>query len=210
MTYGQEKVLHLASRYMAQSYAILNRTRLTDNDVTIISNNCWGGNFERHMGRGYSSPFVNLFIYADCYLKIISSIEKYVNCSPLVDRASRYRGGTLSYPIIHLIDVELHCIHYVDDDVALANWLRRAQRMKMCNMFFVFSMRDGATSRHAEIFLSSAEPNRLMFSYESSADPRQVRLRYGSSRGQVGPADIIAGPSYWNSNIVSRLNSCFG
>ena len=54
------------------------RRHLRNRNVTIISENCWGGILCQYLGIGYNSPFVGLLVPAPDYIKILRSLREYV------------------------------------------------------------------------------------------------------------------------------------
>ena len=54
------------------------RRTLRNREVTIISENCWGGFMCQFTGMRYNSPFVGLLVPAPDYIKILRSLREYV------------------------------------------------------------------------------------------------------------------------------------
>ena len=54
---------------------------LKNKDFVIISDNCWGGAVYQWYDRPYNSPFVGLGIYGECYIKLLSNFDYYMNIS---------------------------------------------------------------------------------------------------------------------------------
>lgn len=113
---------------------------LFNKDFTIISNNCWGGHVYQDLELNYKSPFVGMFLYSRCYLKLLKNLEYYLRqelkftTSSIYEEANEKRKKTY-YPIAMLDDIELHMLHYKNEEEALTKWNRRKSRMNMDNMF---------------------------------------------------------------------------
>src|SRR5699024_4328392 len=55
------------------------RLKLTHRDITIISNNCWGGFIYQKYGLEYRTPTIGLFFLGDDYVKFCSKLEFYLS-----------------------------------------------------------------------------------------------------------------------------------
>ncbi|HHS93529.1 MAG TPA: DUF1919 domain-containing protein, partial [Campylobacterales bacterium] len=53
----------------------IHQLKINKHDFSIISNNCWGTFIYKKYGLPYQSPFVNLFIFADDYLKLLENFS---------------------------------------------------------------------------------------------------------------------------------------
>jgi uncharacterized protein (DUF1919 family) len=62
-----------------EKFRFLNRFGLYNKDFTIISDNCWGGLVYKHFAMPYRSPFVNLFLFPPCYIKLLEDFENNTN-----------------------------------------------------------------------------------------------------------------------------------
>jgi uncharacterized protein (DUF1919 family) len=51
------------------------RLRLKQTDFTIISNNCWGTFIYKKFDLPYQSPFVNLLIFAEDYIRMLENFS---------------------------------------------------------------------------------------------------------------------------------------
>lgn len=56
---------------------------IKNKNVTIISNNCWGGFMYQSCKLEYQSPFVGLFILAPCYIELLERFDEVIN-RPLI------------------------------------------------------------------------------------------------------------------------------
>lgn len=98
-------------------------------NFVIISNNCWGGQLYKWYNKPYNSPFVGLGIHADCYLKLISNFDLYMNQKLVFIKESKYNYREVNYPLALLNDVEIHFTHYKTMQEAKTKWERRTERM---------------------------------------------------------------------------------
>jgi uncharacterized protein (DUF1919 family) len=136
------------------------RTKIQNNDFSIISNNCWGGFVSQYFGLSYNSPFVGLFIFSPDYIKLLRNIKYYLslNLCFINPNNSRYKDELMKnntirkYPIGLLDDVEIHFLHYKDTAEAFEKWERRKKRINFNNMIVKFCERDLATEDLIEQF----------------------------------------------------------
>lgn len=132
--------------------------RLASIPFVIVSNNCWGFQVYQLLGRFYNTPFVGVFIYPKCYLKLIENFPGIQAERLLFSNHSRYFEAKAKYPIgILFQDVEIHFLHETDESVAANKWHRRVDRMmvsikngeKVCAKF---CDRDGAVAEDLIMF----------------------------------------------------------
>lgn len=132
-------------------YAVARR-RLRNNGVCIIANNCWGGFMYRYFRIPFSSPFIGLFVMAPDYIRILESpgLLELPLCF-IEPSSSRYpdtvRAQNRAYPIAVLgdTDIEIHFLHYGDEDEAREKWNRRLGRIDWDNAIVAFHDGDGFT-----------------------------------------------------------------
>lgn len=110
--------------------------RLVDKKISIISNNCWGGLVYRTLGIECRSPFKNLFLKDYDYLKVISDLERYMCCEPEFVRFGIDMHSKEKYPVLKILDVEIHCNHTKNVKTAVAEWNRRRKKLNLDNIFF--------------------------------------------------------------------------
>jgi len=126
------------------------RMRLRNRRVSIISNDCWGGRMCKFYNLEFHSPFVGLFICGPDYVAILEHPEVLELPLRFFDVGkSRYidfltKVGQLSHPAAYLGDtgLEIHFLHYENEEVALAKWSRRVKRIDWNNAIVKFSDRD--------------------------------------------------------------------
>lgn len=109
--------------------------KLKESRISIISNNCWGGTIYNTLGMECLSPFKNLFLKDDSYLRMLGNLDHYLSCNPEFGgwATDIHKGNT--YPILKLDDVLIHCNHDSEFETALRNWNRRLKRLNRENLF---------------------------------------------------------------------------
>lgn len=120
--------------------------KLQNKDFVIISNNCFGGEAYQMLKLPYNTPFVGLFLYGPCYLKLLQNFDFYLQQDLVFINKSVYKESVQTYPIALLYDVELHFLHYKSQDEVLDKWNRRLERLKKrinkADFFFQISDQD--------------------------------------------------------------------
>lgn len=109
--------------------------KLKESRISIISNNCWGGTVYHTLGLECISPFKNLFLEDDSYLRMLCNLEYYLHCVPSFGGWAIDIHSGKKYPILKLDDVLLHCNHDDDYEAAVQNWNRRLKKINKDNLF---------------------------------------------------------------------------
>ena len=66
-------------RKLRGSFSEKQIAKLQNKNFVIISNNCFGGQAYRSLQLPYNTPFVGLFLYGPCYLKLLQNFGFYLN-----------------------------------------------------------------------------------------------------------------------------------
>lgn len=114
-------------------------------EIIVISNTCVGAEIYHNFKMEYTSPFIGTLIPNDEeYLKLCRNVLYYINIEPVFNmepkngtvfdqqndgKYYKHKSIKTPYPVIHLEDIEIHCIHDTFEN-AKAKWLRRVQRAK--------------------------------------------------------------------------------
>lgn len=142
--------------------------KLQNKDFVIISNNCFGGQAYQWLKLPYNTPFVGLFLYGQCYLKLLQNFDFYLKQDLVFVTKSAYKDIIQAYPIALLYDVELHFLHYKTQQEVIDKWYRRLERLKeqinYDNFFFQISDQDLIDENIIEAFHKLDFKNKLSFS----------------------------------------------
>lgn len=201
------KIADRIQRKLKANYLRTYKHKLQVKDFTVVSNNCWGGILYQDLGLPYQTPFVNMFMFADCYLKLVKNFNTYMRIEMVVSNASRYFETPTTYPVGHLNDVEIHFIHYSFSDPVLEMWQRRCERINYEKLLFVMSERDGSTPQHIEDFNSQSFA-KLVFTRFKYLGKDVYRI-FPFLSNEVLPADVLMGFSYRAVNPVKWINQKF-
>lgn len=111
------------------------RTFLIKNkEITIISNNCFGGMFYKHYGLKFNSPTIGLFIRPSEYIKFLECLPQIVGGGyTLIEKTA----AEVKWPVgvLHVNqsneDVEINFMHYKNFKEAETKWNRRMSRIDL-------------------------------------------------------------------------------
>lgn len=121
--------------------------RIRNKQVTIISNNCWGGFMYQSCRIKYNSPFIGLYMYAPEYIALLRNL-KYNLSQPLrfiKHEQSIYKNIVPTQYILGVLGdtgIEIVFMHYHLEEEALEKWNRRMRRINWNNMIVKFSDTD--------------------------------------------------------------------
>lgn len=123
-------------RYLQRLRNRVNRKRLTNPKVTIISSNCAGGILYHWLGLQFRSPFINLYLENKDFLLAMENFDDFIN-APIVE----CKDSGLHYPlgISKCLGIKIHFMHYDSFQSALAKWNERKKRMDMDNICVMFT-----------------------------------------------------------------------
>lgn len=143
---------------------------LGNKNFVIVSNNCWGGALYRWYKRSYNTPFVGLFLYGPCYMKLLSNFHYYMSLDLKFVKSSKYPDREVTYPVALLGDIEIHFTHYKNEEEAKTKWERRTKRMlqekKLDNYFFKICDRERVTKKHLLDFHELPYKNKVSFALD--------------------------------------------
>lgn len=166
------EIFRLLARKFYLKYTYRCRRQMINNDeFTIISNNCWGGIVYQSYGIRYNTPTVGLFIMADDYIKLLTNLQKYIDCKlrfidPNTSKWYQILKDTSQYgryPIGILEDIEIHFLHYKDKNEAIEKWNNRCKRINWNRLLVKFNDQNGCTSEHIEKFKELNYINKICF-----------------------------------------------
>lgn len=109
--------------------------KLKESNISIVSNNCWGGIVCNTLGIQCRSPFKNLFVLDDDYIKLLKNLRDYMEKPLCFERYSTDIHNNETYPVFKLDDIEIHCNHSGSEAEALEDWNRRVKLINYNNLF---------------------------------------------------------------------------
>jgi uncharacterized protein (DUF1919 family) len=174
------------TQYRNTLATLLNQPAAGLSDITVISNDCWGGALYQEFHWEYRSPFVGLAIMAPDYLHLLSDLKGFLNSPLRFKNSSRYpevntrrEDPTERYPIgvlgsLH-DDLEIHFIHYHSEEEATSKWNRRIERMNWNRLVYKFAAdKDHSTPQLLRQFDQLPFPIKIAFSKNPHPELKQV------------------------------------
>lgn len=116
--------------FTLKKYRHLQRSQLS-----IFAMHCFGGLMSHLFGLSFRSPFVNLFLNEQDYLRFLHMPSQYLEEKLTLKEMKWQADLKFDYPIFMLDDVEIHMNHYSDVAEAIAKWNERKQRINWYNLF---------------------------------------------------------------------------
>ena len=110
--------------------------KLKNSNLSIVSNNCWGGLICHTLGIECLSPFKNVSFSDADYIKLLKSFKEYLKLDPIWkgEKALDQNSNT-QVPILKLGDITIKCNHELDGEIAIKNWKRRRNKFNWDNIF---------------------------------------------------------------------------
>ena len=154
---------HLNSR--REIYHTMLRRELKNSDFSVISSNCNGCVILSDLNQRFNSPFVNLWISAQDYMKLLKNFDHYMK-----EDVAFVKVEGIDYPVGRIDDILLYFQHYKSEKEALSKWNERKKRLNMDNCFVLFAERDGCTYQDLVEFDKLPWPNKVVFTHKEYKD----------------------------------------
>ncbi|MCI8273208.1 MAG: DUF1919 domain-containing protein [Clostridia bacterium] len=181
----------------------INNKRIKNKDITIISNNCWGGIFYRNNNLEYLSPTLGLFFMAEDYIKFIYNLKEYIHSElsfiSLEDSKHKEYLKKLNYksPIGKINDIEIMFLHYENEQEALEKWERRKKRINWNKIIYKFSDQNMCTYEQLKKFEEFNAKNKICFTTRKYEGIDTIQLKKFEKCECVGD-DIKTYKKYFN------------
>ena len=109
--------------------------QLQQSKLSIFAMNCFGGLLSNTLGLPFRSPFVNMFMTEEDYIKFLSKPREYMDKELVFMKNGFEPNLKVEYPIFGLGDVSIHMNHYHNAEEAAATWNERKTRINWQNLF---------------------------------------------------------------------------
>lgn len=123
--------------FTLDKYRKLQRSRLS-----IFSMNCFGGLISNSLGLPFRSPFVNMFLSAQDFVKFARAPRVYLEEDFEFQETKFYHNGNHDYPVFKLGNVVVSMLHYYTKEDAFAKWHERKARINWYNLLAVMCTED--------------------------------------------------------------------
>lgn len=155
----------LKLRWLDYRHSVINRRnkkRLTNYSPTLVCSNCTGGLLYHWLGLRFNSPFINLYLTDEDFVKALESWDEFMSYEIQEDKDT-----DKSYPVgVGYNDVKIHFMHYATFEEAKTKWDERKRRMSkdIDNYGFMLTNWRGDFSI-LERFDKLSFKNKIAFSY---------------------------------------------
>ncbi len=113
--------------FTLDKYRRLQRSRLS-----IFSINCFGGFVSHLLGLPFRSPFINLWLENEDFIKFLRAPRVYLEYPPHFEKLY---AEDQPYPVASLGNISLNMMHYKTFDEARDAWERRKTKINWYNLF---------------------------------------------------------------------------
>ena len=175
----KKKIINLYKKTIGK----INNNKIKNKNITIISNNCWGGIFYRNNNLEYCSPTLGMFFMADEYIKFIYEMKKYIESEIQfisVDQ-SRYCQylKMIKYDglVAQILDLEICFLHYDSEEEAKEKWNRRKERINWDNILFKFNDQNLCTYENLKRFNEFEAKNKICFTSKKYSELKTVQIK---------------------------------
>ncbi|TYG33770.1 DUF1919 domain-containing protein [Lonepinella koalarum] len=138
----------------------INQARLKKSNFSVIASNCNGALILHDLNQPFHSPFVNLYLEAEDFIRYLRNIEYYQQAELTFIYSEK------NYPIGKLEDITIHFMHYATEQQAKQKWQARSQRINWNNLFIIMTDRDGCTYQHLQQFDALPFVNKVVFTHK--------------------------------------------
>lgn len=134
--FDKEKVIQ-GKVFCLPSFQFEEYVQLMQSKVSIIANNCWGGTAYHALGMKFRSPFINMFLNDEDYLRMLDDLQYYLGLELKFVQEGYNPVLGRNYPVCRLDDVELHFNHYASMQEVEGKWYERIGRLNWDNLFIM-------------------------------------------------------------------------
>lgn len=169
------------------------KSRLKNHGMTVISANCVGAFVLHDLGEPFNSPFVNLYLSPKNFIRYLQNIDFYQQ------QSLEFISPEKNYPIGKLADIEIHFMHYRDEQEAREKWKTRSARINPDNLFIIMTDKNGTqgiTYENLVAFDQLPFKNKVVFTHKPYPELRTAFYIKGfEQHNQVGDLFAFSG---WN------------
>lgn len=153
--------------------------------ISIISINCWGGIAYSILGLECRSPFKNLFVSDDDFLKIINNFSFYMNCTPYYDHGEIDPHSRMKYPVLKLKNIFIHCNHSKTADAAIEDWERRKRKINYNNLFFMMYTDNSRIAHDFSGFCEKENQKGVCFVPWETVGSEKYQIQLGDNKSEL-------------------------
>ena len=178
-----EKIKKILLKIYIKTIGKINNLKIKNKEITIISNNCWGGIFYRDNNLKYLSPTLGLFFMSDDYIKFIYNLKAYINKELyfISKKESKHYDYLMKIKYEGIIgkieDIEIMFLHYKDEKEAYDKWNRRKKRINWNNIIYKFSDQNLCTYQNLLDFQNFNAKNKILFTAKKYSEIDSIQIK---------------------------------
>ena len=207
-------IYKILEKFYDKYFGKIYKKRLKFDNFTIISNNCFGGNFYRKNSMPYLTPTCGLFFMAEEYIKFIYDLDRYLSL-PVVEigiEDSKYENylKMLQYDGVlgKIDDLEICFLHYKSFAEAKEKWDRRKQRINKDKIIYKFNDQNLCDYKILKKFDEFEGKNKICFTSKKYKELNTIQLRKYKKYNFV-LNDSKKSDYKRDFNIYKYINNCF-
>lgn len=158
LEYAKKIVALLVHTIGRRFYLRWKRLFLKNRNFSLIASNCNGACILHDLGLKFNSPFVNLWLEPNDFIKMLKSLRRYMSCD-----IKFIKVDGVDYPVGLLDDVKIYFQHFKTEDDARKKWNERVARINYDNLFVMFTSRDGCSLDNLKEFDNLAFAHKVVF-----------------------------------------------
>ncbi|MEG0408866.1 MAG: DUF1919 domain-containing protein, partial [Bacilli bacterium] len=168
-----------------------NRKRLINENFTILSSNCVGGIIYHELGKQFLSPTINLYICPSDFIKFLSNLNKYLDALPM-----QVNKNTDEYPIVKILDITIHGLHYKNFEEFVRKWESRKKRINFDNIYIIMLERDGCTYEDLIAFDKLPFENKIVFVHKEMPEIKSSYYIEGTTADGLDGHQVVVLTDY--------------
>lgn len=159
-------------------------TSLIENPVSIITNDCFGGNVYHQLYLEFSSPFINFFISPSQYLDFLKNFYDYIERPLIKTRDIDILENIFLQMKFEDTEIFLGCNHDYSYEEFMNKFERRRKRINYDNLLFKMTIEN---DEQAEMFDALPLKNKVGFYYKPTKYESIHYLPYYTKRNLLEP-----------------------
>lgn len=168
--------------------------RLKNSRLSIISRTCLGGMLSRTIGLEYLSPFRNMNIGEDDYIKLLNNFDEYMKYDLIYTGEQQFNSSEqIYYPIMRLNDIKIRYPHFRRASTAISDWNDRKDKLNHSSLFIVnFTEREDMARAFSQV-------------------PFSHKVCFTNFRSEIPNTIYLPACRKWNSlEVETHLGFCSG
>jgi uncharacterized protein (DUF1919 family) len=136
-------IIFKIQRFIFRLFLKLNNNHFSN--LTVFSNDCWGGELYKFLDIEYSSPFIGTYLMAPDYIRFLKNplfyLEKeieFVKYSKYIEVENARNEFRYRFPVGKINDIEIQFMHFETKEEAKLKWDKRKQRINWQNIIVKF------------------------------------------------------------------------